>query len=56
VHLDLEANELQVLPPCVTQLAAVTALRLAFNCLRSLPPGPYLASLQRLDIACTPIK
>ena len=55
-HLDLEATNLELLPPCAARLTALTALRLAFNTLRSLPPGPYLQSLLRLDLAYTSVK
>jgi Leucine-rich repeat (LRR) protein len=54
--LDLEANDLEALPPCLSRMAALTALRAAFNPLRALPPGPYLSRLQRLDLAYTLVK
>jgi Leucine-rich repeat (LRR) protein len=44
-HLDLEATELEALPPCVAQLSALTTLCLAFNPLSSLPPGRCRAIL-----------
>lgn len=39
---------LQALPSCVAQLRGLTFLDVGVNCLASLPPGPYLASLRCL--------
>lgn len=47
---------MEALPPCLSRMASLTALRAAFNPLGALPLGPYLSSLQRLDVAFTRTK
>ncbi len=55
-YLDLECNGLEELPACVAVLTTLTGLRLVYNDLTSLPPGPYLHTLTHLDIADSEVK
>ncbi len=48
--LDLRCSSLPYLPPPVAELASLTALLLSGNPLTTLPEGPYLRHLARLDL------